>query len=237
MPVRPLLEIRTDLIDTLVSYGIAHHDASRVADSVVSLSGQLQDSNLTYAGVLDTNSAMSLLSLSLQAVDSAGVTPILPGVDFAGLATQVNLLNSRHPASLLATTATKKVSSGPPMWKDGPPQPGWLVPKLILAKRTTDQLFFVSATTHRVYLQRMPGPIPEEIITDYQNLHRGWRSVDYLLCDDCRCNDLAETICEDCARRRLRRTGDLRWELPKFCKESLDDLTQPPTRFERDPVI
>jgi len=132
----------------------------------------------------------------------------------------------------------RKVSVKPPMWEGGPPQPGWLVPKMILARKSTDLLYVVVGIYDKVHLKRMPGPPPEEVIVRYQDLHREWKATEYLLCDDCRYSELSETICDDCAKRKPIRTGLGRWDLPKFCTESFDDQSAlPPTRFEREPVI
>jgi hypothetical protein len=250
MPVRQLLEIRTDLIDTIVSQGFSLYEATNIADSVINPSGQIQDSPRIYARVAEMVTQMSNanpLSSAIQtlrgffdATRLAEVVPVLPSwVTVAGLATQVDLADFTHPEHVLAAVETRRKPSGkPPMWEGGPPQPGWLVTKLVLARRSNDLLYFVSGLFGKVHLQRMPGPEPEAVRTNYKDLHREWRATDYLLCDDCRYNDLSETVCEDCAKRRLKRTGDLSWELPKFCTESFDDLIPlHPTRFEREPVI
>lgn len=189
MPIRPLIDIRNDLIDTAIARDLPIYEAIRLADSVISPLGQIQG----YA----------------------------------------------HTAPRVAETTTRrKVSVKPPMWEGGPPQPGWLVPKMILARKSTDLLYVVVDIYDKVHLKRMPGPPPEEVIVKYQDLHREWKATEYLLCDDCRYSELSETICDDCAKRKPIRTGLGRWDLPKFCTESFDDQPSlPPTRFEREPVI
>jgi hypothetical protein len=235
MPVRPPLEIRLDLIDTIVASGISLYEATRIADSVISPSGHIQGPPFTYEGLMNalarTHQTLFNQSISeaLEAIRLSGMTPVLPpGFD---------LIEQVQEAP--AYTDTRRSPLGKkPMWEGGPPTPGWLVPRMILARRSTDLLYVVIGVYDKVHLKRMPGPPPEGIITEYRNLHQEWKATEYLLCDDCRYNELSETICEDCAKRRPRRTGCDRWDLPKFCTESFDDqLALPPTRFEREPVI
>ncbi len=232
MPIRPLLEIRNDLIDTLVSQGVSLYEALRVADSVISSSGQAQ--NPTLINLRPFSPSIEDLRNALEVNRRAGIVPVLPpGIDFVGMSTHAEPSDFIHPAAILSRIP-KKTSGKPPMWEGGPPQPGWLVPRMILARRETDQLYVVIGVYDKVHLKRVPGPPPEAFITEYRNLHYEWQATEYLFCDDCRYNDLSETICEDCAKRRLRRTGCDRWDLPKFCTESFDDqVPLIPTRFER----
>ena len=210
MPIRPILDLRTDLIDSISAAGLPIERATRIADAVISPTGQVQDPTLTHESLMDVIARMS--SVDLSSMLPAGVVPVTP---------------SSH-----------KNQGKPSMWKDGPPQPGWLVPRLILARRKTDLLYWVSELSDRVRLTRMPGPPPDKFITEYRNLHRDWRATEFILCDDCRYNEFSSTICDDCARRRLRRTGLDRWDLPKFCEVAFEDQDPlPPTRFNREPVI
>lgn len=233
MPVRPPLDIRIDLIDTLVSLGLPLYEATRITDSVISPSGHIQDPN--YSSMLNTITQVSNRNLLNQSISEALEANRLSEMTFV-LPPGVETLEVLAPVN---SAEVRKGSNGKPsMWEGGPPKPGWLVPMMILARRSTDLLYVVIGVYDRVHLKRMPGPPPEGVITEYRNLHQEWKATEYLLCDDCRYNKLSETVCEDCATRRPRRTGCDRWDLPKFCTESFDDkFPLPPTRFEREPVI
>ena len=224
MAVRPLSELRIDLIDSLSAYGgFNRYAATTLTDRVIDVAGNAVV--FIPGGPTGFGYAPSYQSVATGPTGSSRDIPLMelvPGPSF-------------H-----ATRAEfRKMCGGLPMWKDGPPQPGWLRPGLLLARKDNDLLYRVTTLSGNVDFKRlmdMPG-LPA-YTTEYRNLHKDWLATEFILCDECRSTPESDTICDSCASRKLRKTGATRWNLPKFCDLAYDDPAKtPPTRFERDEVI
>jgi hypothetical protein len=259
MAVRPLIEIRIDLIDSLSALGVMTRSAAiGVADQIIDAGGNARTPLVSFNGPTGPMGVQGFgFSMGFPTGSQLGaigfqetqdnfryqnqIRSQLGATGFQGpTGASIPLMELVPGPSFPATRAElRRLAGGLPMWKDGPPIPGWLVPGLLLARRGDDLLYRVTTLSDKVDFKRlMDMPGKAAYATEYRNLHKSWLATDFILCDECRGAPENETICEHCASRKLRKTGATRWELPKYCTVAYDDPKKPPpTRFEREEVI
>jgi hypothetical protein len=268
MPVRPLLDIRIDLIDSLSALGATVVDATRVADGVIDAGGNpvagIRSTQELYreldtlprgyhplSRIMDPEELAHFLANS----NLAPVTPIVDIEPQEGSTREIRLGVPSTPAGTspmpmfelysnpsvhITKAQARKIFKGFPMWKNGPPRPGWIKVGLVFTHKSSKASYrVVGFDGTGVQATAIKGDA-RGLITNikYRDIHKSWKTDEFILCDECRAVPESTTICTSCGRRKLRKTDDTGWELPKFCETAFDDPDPlPKTRFEREDPI